>query len=283
MKRHAYALAAALMLGSAGPLLLPGSAQAAPAYVTGHHFLHAGPGTAYPAVAELEPGVMVEVLGCLEGYGWCDVVIGESRGWIAGQFLEAMQRQRRYPLLGVAPSIGVPIIGFSVDSYWDRNYRNREWYRDRDRWAGRPPPPGFYGGPPPRGHDGPPRGYGGGPPPHFDRGPGRPDWDRGPRGGPPPGHDGGDRGPGRPAEFRGGPPDRGPDWGGRGGRGDGGPHRGDQGPRGGDNRVQPPPGGRGGDGGPPRGERPQRGGGSGDSGVLPPPGGRGGGGGNPQP
>jgi uncharacterized protein YraI len=32
------------------------------------------------------------------------------------------------------PRIGLPIIVFSVDSYWNRNYRGRPWYGERSRW-----------------------------------------------------------------------------------------------------------------------------------------------------
>ncbi|MFD1110162.1 SH3 domain-containing protein [Pseudoroseomonas ludipueritiae] len=215
-------LLAGLALSAA--LLAPALAQAAPAFVTTGLNMRAGPGTEYPVVAQLEPGVQVDVLGCLEGYGWCDVTIGRDRGWVAGAYLQAPYHERREPVMSIGPAIGLPIIGFTIGSYWDSYYRNRPWYHERSRWAryAPPPPP-----PPPRRAFGPPSG---GPGPgwrHEGRGP---DW-RGPDHRPGPGWDGP-----RPAGGPGGPgpgfrPDRGPPDG-------GGP-------------VGPP--GRGGPGGPPHG------------------------------
>lgn len=207
----AMALAGALLL-AAGP------ARAEPAFVTTRLNLQSGPGEEYPPVAFLEPGVQVEVIGCLQGYGWCDVSIGRDRGWVAGSYLQAAWQERRAPLVQVAPSLGLPVIGFSVGSYWERNYRDRPWYAERDRWGDRRP--AFAPGPDwhrerrdwdrhdrDRRDDGP-RGW--------DRD--RPRWDEGRRGpdgdrGRPPGPGDGPRPAGGPGWDRGppgGPPDRGP-------------------------------------------------------------------------
>ena len=204
-------LAACAVAALAGALpLVPSVAWAEPAFVTTRLNLQSGPGAEYPAVAYLEPGVQVEVIGCLQGYGWCDVAIGQDRGWVAGAYLQAPYQDRRQPLVQVAPSIGLPVIGFSVGSYWERNYRDRPWYGERNRWDHRPPPHRAFN-----------------PPPGPDWRRDRPDWDRGRPGGAP---DRGERwhdGP-RPA---GGPgPDRGrPDGPSDRGAGDRGPP--DRGPR----------------------------------------------------
>ena len=223
MKRHLLGMGVGfgLLLGVAVPAL------AAPGFATGNVNLRAGPGTGYPQVVVVPNGAPVEIFGCLQGYGWCDVGFNGVRGWVSSGYLQYLYEGRRVPFTQYYGRAGVPVVGFTFGDYWGEHYRDRPWFADRDRW----------GGPPPRG----PRGLGwdrGGPPgPGFDpaRG-GRPDWDRGPgrgpefRGGP-------DRGP----EFRGGPdraaergPDRGPVPEFRGGPG--GPGGGERGPRPGEDR-----------------------------------------------
>jgi uncharacterized protein YraI len=269
MSRRASLLRSAICGAVIAALMLPGLAAAAPAFTTTRLSLRAGPSTDYPAVALIENGVQVEVLGCLEGYGWCDAVVGQDRGWLPGEYLQGVYYERREPLIGIAPSIGLPIVGFTVGTYWDRYYRGRPWYAERERWvrlAPPPPPPSWgHGG---WRHDGPSPGWGGpspgwgGPDRGWHRG-----WDRGWGGGPRPGWDHGGPGPG--------PRPDGPHWGGPppgGGHGPGpGPRpdmprpAGDRpgwgGPPGGEHRGPPPrPGGppdRGGPGhgGPDRGPR----------------------------
>ncbi|MBO1073411.1 SH3 domain-containing protein [Roseomonas marmotae] len=219
-------------LALAAVLLAPALAQAAPAIVTTRLNMRAGPGTEYPVVARLEQGVQVEVLGCLEGYGWCDIAIGQDRGWAAGAYLQVPYDERREPLMRIAPAIGLPVVGFAIGSYWDSYYRNRPWYRERGRWDHRPPPPpprrafGPGPGPGPGWGSGGPRfdgpGRGGPPPgPRFDRGPG-PGPNAGPGSRPGPGFGGPGPGPGGPRPGFGGPP--GPGRGGPPG-GPGGPPR----------------------------------------------------------
>lgn len=282
MRIPALALAAALLAGS-GLALAPKAGQAAPALVTSGLNLRAGPGPEYPVVAVLQPGVTVDVIGCLDGYGWCDVTIGDSRGWVSGQFLQGYVEQRPMPFVSAAPLLGLPLIGFSIGSYWDDHYRGRPWYRDRDRWlASRPPPPGYYGPPPryrpPPPHAGPRPGWDrpdwhrpGGDRPHWDRPPGdRPDPrpDHGPRPDPRPdfGHRPDGPRPGPRPDFHGGGPRPEP---GRGPQGhDRGPDRGGPPDRQAEFRGPPPGGDRGGrpqggERGPGRGgpDREQRGGG----------------------
>lgn len=209
-----------------GLLALTGAAAAqTPGFVTTNVNLRAGPSTSYPAVTVLGAGTPLDIFGCLEGYSWCDVNWRGYRGWVAATYLQYDYRGRRVYLPDYAPTIGVPIVGFSVNNYWGRYYRDQPWYDDRYRWApppgGRPPPPppgGWYGPPgppPPGGWQGggyrppppPPRWNDGPPPPRWNDGPPPPRWDNNrppgpPQGGPPPG-----RPPGPP---QGGPPPGGP-------------------------------------------------------------------------
>ncbi|MBY5534786.1 SH3 domain-containing protein [Rhizobium leguminosarum] len=124
-------------IAAAGLLMLaPAIAQAAEGYSTANVNMRAGPSTRYPAVAVIPAGSSVEIRGCLSDVNWCDVEFYGGRGWVSGQYVQALYQQRR---VYVGPQyyrpLGIPMIRFSVDNYWDRYYRNRDFYRERDRWS----------------------------------------------------------------------------------------------------------------------------------------------------
>jgi hypothetical protein len=81
-------------------------------------------------------GAPLRINGCLAETPWCDVSFAGGRGWVAGRYVQALYQQRR---VYVDPQyyrpLGIPTITFDLDNYWDRNYRGRDFYRDRDRWA----------------------------------------------------------------------------------------------------------------------------------------------------
>ncbi|PDT03885.1 ligand-binding protein SH3 [Rhizobium chutanense] len=117
-------------------VLAPAIAQAAEGYSTANVNMRAGPSTRYPAVAVIPAGSSVEIRGCLSEVNWCDVEFYGGRGWVSGQYVQALYQQRR---IYVGPQyyrpLGIPMIRFNVDNYWDRYYRNRDFYRERDRWS----------------------------------------------------------------------------------------------------------------------------------------------------
>ncbi|MBX4998564.1 SH3 domain-containing protein [Rhizobium lentis] len=123
------AAAALLVLG-------PAVAQAAEGYSTANVNMRAGPSTRYPAVAVIPAGSSVEIRGCLSNVNWCDVEFYGGRGWVSGQYVQAVYGQRR---VYVGPEyyrpLGIPLVTFSVGNYWDRYYRHRDFYRERDRWS----------------------------------------------------------------------------------------------------------------------------------------------------
>jgi uncharacterized protein YraI len=136
-----------LILGLASLLLaIPIAASAQEGYTTRSVNVRAGPDTSYPAVAVLGGGAPVQVMGCLDDWSWCDVVFGYNRGWVYAPYLNYVYQGVRVPFYTYAPSFGIPIISFSVGSYWDRYYRGRPWYGRRDYWERREPqhvrPPG---------------------------------------------------------------------------------------------------------------------------------------------
>jgi uncharacterized protein YraI len=124
---------------------LTGSQQALaqaqyPAFTSKPVNLRAGPSRDYPVIAVLPPGFQVLVQGCLSDFAWCDVVTGYDRGWVyAGNIFYNMDNNVQ-PIITWGPMIGVGVIGFAFDDYWPRYYRNRPWYRERQRWENVRPP-----------------------------------------------------------------------------------------------------------------------------------------------
>ena len=170
----------------AGALALPLAALAQQAFTRAGVALMAGPGNSYPQVAYLHEGQPVDVIGCTQGYGWCDVVLPDGmRGWIYAAILQYPYQGAPVPLHNYGAVIGVPIVTFTIGNYWGRYYRDRPWYPEPRWWGGRPPPPPGAGWrpPPPSRPDWRPRP--GPPPPNF-RPPRPPAWqgpgsDQGPR------------------------------------------------------------------------------------------------------
>ena len=150
----------------------PAAAQGASGVVTSYVDLYAGPDIGYPAVAELPAGTPVDIQGCLEGWTWCDVITMGTRGWVAGTFVQYTYESQPVIVADYGPRIGIPIVAFTIGMYWDHYYRDRPFYRDRDRWYSRPiesrpppRPPGWHGGD----HDRPPPHPGRQPPPQDRR------------------------------------------------------------------------------------------------------------------
>jgi len=119
---------------------LPLAALAQDAYTARTASVRAGPDRSYPLVMQVPPGVPMQVFGCLEGYAWCDVQYGDVRGWVWSGNLSYPYQSNRVPLLQYGAAIGLPIITFSIGSYWDRYYRGRPWYANRSYWVNRAPP-----------------------------------------------------------------------------------------------------------------------------------------------
>lgn len=153
-----------------GMAALPGVADAQrSAYTNSAADLYAGPAPDYPVVAEIPPGTALDVFGCLSDYSWCDVALPGVRGWIDAEQLDYPYQGSYVPLLEYGAIVGVPVTGFAIGAYWDRYYRNRPWFHDRDRWERRAEPRIGPGGMPPAyGHPQPggqvPRTPGGAPP-----------------------------------------------------------------------------------------------------------------------
>jgi uncharacterized protein YraI len=178
---------------------LPTAALAQLAYTTSTVNMRAGPDSSYPLVLRIFPGTQVNVFGCLDNWSWCDVGVGPDRGWVYAQYLGYPYQDQRVPIYGYGPTLGLPIVTFTIGPYWDNYYRNRPWWNQRNYWYQRPPP--YYRPPPPPSYRPPsyhPPPHGGRPPPpRPPPGGGRPPPPRPPPGGgrPPPPPPGGGRPP----------------------------------------------------------------------------------------
>lgn len=130
----------------------PALAQAATqGFSTANVNMRSGPSTAYPAVVVIPNGAPLTIHGCLSDTPWCDVSFSYGRGWVAGRYVQAIYRQNRvYVEPRYYRDLGVPVITFEAGRYWDRYYRDRDFYRERDRWR-RPAGGGYWNAPPPRG------------------------------------------------------------------------------------------------------------------------------------
>ncbi|WP_320203562.1 SH3 domain-containing protein [Agrobacterium rosae] len=153
MKKKLFGAFALLALVAA-PALAEAATQG---FSTANVNMRSGPSTAYPAVVVIPNGEPLTIHGCLSDTPWCDVSFSYGRGWVAGRYVQAIYRQNRvYVEPRYYRDLGVPIITFEAGRYWDQNYRNRDFYRDRDRWRRPPPSGGYWNAPPPRDFGGPP-------------------------------------------------------------------------------------------------------------------------------
>jgi uncharacterized protein YraI len=144
---------------SAGAVLLGiwGLAAADNAVIAQSAGVYAGPDDSYPLVAQLDADTPIQVMGCLDDWSWCDVRFPGDRGWVYAPDISYGYEGGYVPFYSYAPSFGVPVVAFSVDSYWGSYYHNRPWYAQRADWDSRGPPhhrrpsgPAPSAGPPPR-------------------------------------------------------------------------------------------------------------------------------------
>ena len=126
---------AAIVLSSLGSSAAYAQQQA---YTNKSVNLRAGPSTDYPIVIRLPTGAGVIVMGCIDNYHWCDVSVGDNRGWLyAGNIIYAYQGNH-VPVLTYGTVIGIGITPFVFGSYWDNYYTNYPWYPQRQYWSNRP-------------------------------------------------------------------------------------------------------------------------------------------------
>ncbi len=145
--RNALILAAAI----AGAATFTNNAAQAGSYAAAEINMRAGPSTRYPSIGILPQGIPLNVLGCTNGYRWCDVEVSGCRGWVSGAYVEIehdSQRLRAPAYVRVVRESAVPTVSFSINSYWSDHYEDRDFYHEIDawddvNWEADEPPPGW--------------------------------------------------------------------------------------------------------------------------------------------
>ena len=117
-------------------IITTATAFATEAYTTASTWLRAGPDTSFISIERVPRDTLVDVYGCTNGYGWCDVDVDGERGWLPSSRLQFIYNGRRGPASVLAPLLGLMILQFSFRDYWDNHYQARPWYNEhnRQRW-----------------------------------------------------------------------------------------------------------------------------------------------------
>ena len=136
----------------AAALAAPVLAQSAEGFIVADINLQSGPDDDYPPVERLAAGTPVAIEGCIEGWTWCDVIVGDLRGWVPGTYVEENYGGRWVYITDYGPSIGLPVVVFSLNTYWVAHYRDRPWFGERERWAARQIQPRMPARPPGEAH-----------------------------------------------------------------------------------------------------------------------------------
>ena len=97
-----------LLLAAAMSLPLSAAAQFA-AVTTQAANMRAGPDRSFPLVGWLPAGTPVNVVGCTDGWRWCDVIWGFNRGWIFARFLSMAFRNQPTVIFNSGAMLGVPL------------------------------------------------------------------------------------------------------------------------------------------------------------------------------
>ena len=130
--RNRYSIVFAILT----TIITTATAFATEAYTTASTWLRAGPDTSFISIERVPRDTLVDVYGCTNGYGWCDVDVDGERGWLPSSGLQFVYNGRRGPASVLAPLLGLMILQFSFRDYWDNHYQARPWYNEqnRQRW-----------------------------------------------------------------------------------------------------------------------------------------------------
>ena len=125
--------------------MLPIPALAQSAFTVQAVNVRAGPDRVFPLVSWLPGGTPVNVIGCTNGWRWCDVIARGTRGWVYSRYLyefcsAAARRSSPSPSDLIGARTIADVRGTPIDRAWN-NWGSPSW---------RPPPPPPPRRPPPR-------------------------------------------------------------------------------------------------------------------------------------
>ncbi|MFJ1311445.1 SH3 domain-containing protein [Agrobacterium sp. P15N1-A] len=134
--KYSMKVLAAATLCAAGFSIVPLSALAATSgFSTTNLNLRAGPGVRFPAFHMVSAGEDVTIHGCVQRYRWCDISLGQARGWASGAYLQFVYDNRRVYVPSAAFRLGeIPIVSFNISEYWNTYYHDYDFYSELDTW-----------------------------------------------------------------------------------------------------------------------------------------------------
>ena len=131
--KHKQLLAGAALLILSG-LPLAAHADAIKGFTNSSVDLLAGPASNFPPVAHVAAGANVDIMGCVNGFKWCDVGWNGNRGWIDGHYLDSLYKEHHVKVIDSGAQENLPVIQFEQKSYWDSYYHDRPFYTEKSYW-----------------------------------------------------------------------------------------------------------------------------------------------------
>ena len=99
--------------------------------------LRAGPDGGYPVVDILKRNEQVDLIGCIQGYQWCEVETKSGEhGWVYAHYLSTSYSDNRVTIVQTNGN-GIRIVTYYPNFYWNNYYRNKYFYPERYRWIPR--------------------------------------------------------------------------------------------------------------------------------------------------
>jgi uncharacterized protein YraI len=127
------------------PYERPNQAHGATGQARRDTMLRAGPRADFPTVRQVGQGQSLAINGCLPDRSWCDVGLGDDRGWLMAADMDGQADGWHDSIDALARAGRIGNRDFDIGSYWDQNYRQQPFYDQRGRWEQQYRDPGQFG------------------------------------------------------------------------------------------------------------------------------------------